>query len=179
MNKDTGEKSLKDLGLTKASIQLMTNQLVRELHTLEESEETMRLLEERKNRKLKRQKSEHSRSQGTTSAKSASRQTGLHAFFTSTKSVSKKQSMVVLSDDEEPNPRASSKRKESAANGTSSKSQPDKKQRKSLVDAMQKGKRKGASVSQEACSASPEKKICAGQDDVDVLQMNSPPTING
>lgn len=100
-------KSLKALGLTKSIVQQRANQLVRELHQAEEQEETMKMLQDRRNRVA-------SKTQGldtladcnnnTKSKKSSSSaktvQTGLRAFFASTKTNSKKEKVVVLSDDE-------------------------------------------------------------------------------
>jgi hypothetical protein len=104
-------KSLRELGLTKSVIQQRANHLVRELHSLEDNEEMMRMLEDRRNRAAsKKQGSDKSLAEchtsKSTSGKSSTKrgggiQTGLRAFFVSTKSVSKKQKTIVLSDNED------------------------------------------------------------------------------
>ena len=111
---------MRELGLTKSVIQQRANQLIRELHSTEETEEALRMLQERRNRSAAKMQgfdkslaechtnknsssktSSTHKSSGKNKNKSAGTiQTGLRAFFTSTKSVPKKQKTVVLSDDE-------------------------------------------------------------------------------
>lgn len=105
--------SIKSTGLSKVSIQQRANQLVREMHAIDDTSETMRLLEERRNRgALKKQGYDrslaecHTSSKSGTSSSSAKKggiQTGLRAFFSSTKTASKKSKVVVMSssDNEE------------------------------------------------------------------------------
>eukprot|EP00934_Nitzschia_sp_Nitz4_P009022 Nitzschia sp. Nitz4//scaffold97_size77645//18109//25086//NITZ4_005513-RA/size77645-augustus-gene-0.24-mRNA-1//1//CDS//3329560641//9012//frame0 len=87
------KKSPKDLNLSKASLQIRANQLVRELHTLDEAHETLRLLEERRYRKqgmdsmAKCSGGEEKKSK--VSPKGGGRQTGLRSFFTAFKPLSK------------------------------------------------------------------------------------------
>lgn len=104
-------ESFRDLGFTKLSIQQRANQLVRELHAIDETSETMRLLEERRNRgALKKQGYDRSLAECHKSGSSGI-QTGLKAFFTSTMNASRKQKVVLLSEDDENAVRG--KRKES------------------------------------------------------------------
>lgn len=101
------EKSLKSAGLSKAAIQQRANQLVREMHAIDETSETMRLLEERRNRGvMKKQGYDRSLAECHTSKSGPAKggiQTGLRAFFSSTnnKTASKKVKVTVLSDDDE------------------------------------------------------------------------------
>jgi hypothetical protein len=119
--------------LVKSVIQQRANQLVRELHQLEESEETMRMLHERRNRSAsKKQGYDSLADTGKSHARGGGGvQTGMRSFFTSTKSVSKKETVVILSDDEEEKSNSLGKRKSTGdANGLEP-SSPEKKFRKS------------------------------------------------
>ena len=175
-------KSLRDLGLTKTIVQQRANQLVRELHALEESEETMRLLEERRNRAVSKRKSSDRSLAECHTSKSASRgaiQTGLHAFFRSTKSGAKKQSVVTLSDSEEKSGSAAKGKRKS---GDGKKSTTGKKVRANNVNGSvkPKGKRKESSSSEERSpSSSPEKKQKVrsqkgAESDVEFVRAKSP-----
>lgn len=99
-------KSMKEIGLTKSIIQQRANQLVRELHSCEEKEETLRMLAERRNRKPSSQLHVYDKSLVDCNKKSSKKkggtkiQTGLRAFFSSAKPFSKKAKTVVLSDDD-------------------------------------------------------------------------------
>jgi hypothetical protein len=156
--------SLKDLGLSKVAIQQKVNQLVRELHSLEESEEMMRLLKERRNRALKNHDVDKPRSEKISSKGAV--QTGLHAFFVSTKAVAKKEKVVILSDNEEEHGKSKSpvngKRKDSFESELAQ-SSPEKKLRNgndspSESGELQAGKRKDEGENALSESSTPEKK---------------------
>jgi hypothetical protein len=166
------EESLKDLNLTKALIQLRANQLVRELHALEESEETMRRLKERRNRAVvKRENFDRSLSE-IHSGKSTSRggiQTGLHAFFASAKSGAKKGSVVVLSDSEDAathKKKSQLKGKGDDSDGNDTPSEKKSHKYQGNVKSQRKGKRKDSSGTRSP-SSSPEKKLRGLADDSD------------
>jgi hypothetical protein len=164
-------KSLKGLGLTKGMVQQRANQLVRELHAVEESEDTLRLIEERRNRAAAKKQgfdrslaechTNKSKSSGKNSPKGGGIQTGLHAFFVSSKSGSKKQKVIVLSDDEEAIPSSESilagKRKDSPA--SSDEGCPVEKKVKKTAAFLQvvPGKRKDDGTLTDA--STPEKKL--------------------
>ena len=115
---------MKELGLTKSIVQLRANQVVRELHTIEESEEALRLLQERRAAK-KNQGYDKSLAECHTKAssikkpngKSGGIQTGLRAFFVATKSNSKKSRVVIMdqADRQESSPESTGKRKDPAS----------------------------------------------------------------
>ncbi|CAJ1968173.1 unnamed protein product [Cylindrotheca closterium] len=135
---DAESLSLKQLSLTKSIIQQRANQLIREMHQSDETEETMKILHERR----RRSSSSYDKSlvecgKGKSKSMSASKkgsgakqqnktiQTGLHSFFKQTKSGSKKQSVVEILDDNSDSSRESGKRKE--ADGSDEASSPSKK----------------------------------------------------
>jgi hypothetical protein len=98
-------KSLRELGLTKSIIQQRANQLVRELHQAEEQQETMKLLQERRNRVASKTQgldtlAECNKNKSKKTGATKTVQTGLRAFFASTKTASKKENVVDLSDNE-------------------------------------------------------------------------------
>mmetsp|Transcript_9183 Transcript_9183/g.21889 ORF Transcript_9183/g.21889 Transcript_9183/m.21889 type:complete len:2363 (+) Transcript_9183:217-7305(+) len=118
--------SLKQLNLTKSIVQQRANQLVRELHQSDETEETRKLLHERRKRSSssydkslvecgKGKSKSKGRSTPKKSAgakKTATIQTALHSFFKQTKSGSKKQSVVEVLDDNSDSSSSSGKRKQ-------------------------------------------------------------------
>ncbi len=129
MPQEQSGQSFKSLGFTKLSIQQRANQLLRELHAIDETSETMRLLEERRNRgAIRKQGYDRSLAECHKSG-SSSIQTGLKAFFASTMSASKKQKVVILSDNDENV--TLGKRKESPV--SSEQSTPNEKQTKKLA----------------------------------------------
>lgn len=85
---DEDYNDMKDLQLTKPSIQIRANQLVRELHSIEDHEDTMKMLERRKSRNSMDSLAACHDNKGLSppSCSSASKknhvQTGLKAFFT-------------------------------------------------------------------------------------------------
>ena len=102
---------MKELGLSKAIIQQRANQLVRELNAIEETADLMRMLHERRNRAaIKKQGFDRSLTechnqkvslkQNSGRIKNGGVQTGLRAFFASTKSVPKKAKVVIMSEDD-------------------------------------------------------------------------------
>ena len=103
-------RTMRDLDFTKNLVQSRANQLVREWHQIEESNDSLRML------KARRTKSNHVNPAGTASsgdkhgsesgkphatkkAKSGSVQTGIHSFFSTTKASSKKDTVVLSVDD--------------------------------------------------------------------------------
>ena len=152
--KQGGSKTLRSLGFTRTSIQQRANQLVRELNAIDDTTETMRMLEERRNRgTIKKQGYDRSLAECHTSKTTPSGggiQTELKSFFASTKSVPKKNKVVVLSNNEE-NVTAvlakAGKRKESPA--SSQENSPTDKRPKTLAPVFQviPGKRKGSPAS--------------------------------
>lgn len=125
---DPSGESLRNLGFSKLSIQQRANQLVRELHAIDETAETMRLLEERRNRGAMK-KQGYDRSLAECHKSGSSIQTGLKAFFASTMSVTKKQKVVLSSDNDENG--TLGKRKESPS--SSQEESPDQKKSKKLA----------------------------------------------
>ena len=109
----TTNKSLKELNLTKSIIQQRANQLVRELHQMDEKEETMKILADRRTKgassnvydkslvDCNKKSSSSSSSSSSKKKKKGLNQTGLRSFFTATKKVSKKEKVIILSDDDE------------------------------------------------------------------------------
>ena len=99
-----GHKDLKSLGLTKPLIQQRANQLVREMHANDETAHTFRKLEERRNRgSSKKQGYDRSLAECHTAKLSSSAtnggfQTGISAFFTSSKSDEKVQASKSMKD---------------------------------------------------------------------------------
>jgi len=117
-------RKLKDWGLTKIAIQNRTNQLVRELNAEEEAEETKRLLKQRRSKSKQRKSMDSLAGVRGAGAKKSARnadgstivQAGLHAFFQSANSAHKRQPIIeVLSDDEPDQYATSSKRRKVAA----------------------------------------------------------------
>eukprot|EP00980_Cylindrotheca_fusiformis_P030317 scaffold24653_cov157-Cylindrotheca_fusiformis.AAC.1 len=100
---NSGRKSFKELGLTRSIVQQRANQLMREIHQAEEQKETMKLLQDRRNRAASKTNGLDSLADinKPKSKRSKTVQTGLRAFFASTKTNSKKENVVVLSDNEE------------------------------------------------------------------------------
>ena len=100
-----GHKDLKSLGLTKPLIQQRANQLVREMHANDETAHTFRKLEERRNRgSSKKHGYDRSLAECHTAKVSSSTtnggfQTGISAFFTSSKSEEKLQASKSMKDD--------------------------------------------------------------------------------
>lgn len=91
------------MGLTKAAVQLKANQLVRELHAIDEAHETLRLLEERRGRGTARKQgldsmAEYSSSKPASASKGQARQTGLRSFFTAFKPLAKASKVIDLVD---------------------------------------------------------------------------------
>lgn len=118
---------MKELGLTKPIVQLRANQIVRELHIIEESEEALRLLQERRAAKKHQGYDKslaecHTKTSSTKKAngKSGGIQTGLRAFFVATKSNSKKSKVVIMdqADRKEKSPESTGKRKDPADEDT-------------------------------------------------------------
>lgn len=100
-------KPLRQRGLTKQSIQLKANMLVRELHAMEETADALRLLEDRRNRwgsgkKYATDCSPSDRQKKRGIAKGAI-QTGLHAFFAAPKGESRKKKIISLEHEEDEN----------------------------------------------------------------------------
>ena len=155
--------SLKEVGLNKAIIQQKVNQLVRELHGVEESEDIARIISQRRNRKK-----DSDKSRGDSASPSGGVQAEIRAFFVSTKTVSKKDKVVMLSDNEEDlintKSRANGKRKETS-HSKESQSSAEKKSRKtsnksiSNKDTAKTGKRKDEGENSLSESSTPEKKL--------------------
>ena len=157
---------MRELGITKSMVQQRANQLVREVQVLEESEETKRILEERRNRTAaKKQGSDKSLAECHTKkkGKNGGVQTGLKAFFISAKAVSKKESVVLADSVEISSVHSKGKRKGPSESGEESLF--DKKLRQSqapiivqTVDSKSRNKRKdsGDSLSDDSV---PEKRL--------------------
>jgi hypothetical protein len=113
-------KTMRELDFTKNLVQTRANQLVREWHQIEEANDSLRLLKARRTKtnhfnpsaaasanSTKRSSPESSAGPNTKKAKAVKKapaktggvQTGLHSFFSSTKSNSKKESVVLSVDD--------------------------------------------------------------------------------
>jgi hypothetical protein len=158
-------KTIKSVGLTKVAIQQRANQLVREMHAIDETSETMRLLEERRNRgAIKKQGYDRSLAECHTSKSAASKgavQTGLRAFFSSSKKGAKPGNMVVLSDNEENDATTAlssvGKRKESPV--PSEDNSPSEKKAKKLAPLFQVAPAKLKDGSSPASSIGSEKKM--------------------
>lgn len=92
---------MKDLGLTKATIQQRANQLARELHSLERSDDAIRAIEDLQNKKSKPgNKNGKSKGAGPKGGKKGN-QTAIHSFFAKTGGGKKSTSVVELSDGED------------------------------------------------------------------------------
>jgi len=135
-------KAIKDYGLTKQTIQLRANQLVRELHAIEEKAEIMRMLEERRS-KAGHKKNSYDKglmnchmsaaSKPDSTKKSGGLQTELSSFFKTTKSGPKKSSMLLSVSDENSKPSSAGKRKESPVVSSSEDNSPAEKKPKKLA----------------------------------------------
>lgn len=95
-----GQISLKDLGLTRATIQQRANQLARELHNLERTDDAIRAIEGLQTKAKGGSKKGKSKNDVKKGGKKGN-QTAIHSFFAKTGNGKKSASVVELSDGED------------------------------------------------------------------------------
>ena len=170
---------MKEFGLTKAIVQQKANQLVRELHAIEESEEMMRMLEERRSRAVAKKQgydkslAECHAKKVPSSKRSSSGggiQTGLKAFFVPSKSAVKKQKVLENGVDSPASAfSATGKRKDASESSDES---PSKKTKTTSTFKVVPGKR---SCEGEPMHGTPEKKLRTIVNEDGVIELVSVP----